>query len=35
MFFCVYRELMSGVETLKNIAEVMEFVDRIAVVKQT
>ena len=28
------RDLMSGVETLKNIAEVMEFVDRIAVVKQ-
>ncbi len=29
-----YRELLTGVETLKNAAEVLEFIDRISEVKQ-
>ena len=29
-----YRELLSGVDTLKNIAEVLRFIDRISEVKQ-
>lgn len=33
-FYSFSRELMSGADTLKNVAEVLQFIDRISEVRQ-
>ena len=35
MHMCVCRELTSGVESLKNVAEILQFIDNISEVRTT